>query len=410
MTTYPVDEEHDDRTYHFTHTWTSSGVPHSEGGTHTDSYLRYYRHRGGGNSPSWPRVKTTNGYVHSWLKLHKEPVSINFSNTNPELGAYFGDNRHPCAVPTSGTEGVLWPSRSLFVQMNRDKIVNKLLSNMSQNKVNVAQFIAERRQTASLVASTALRLYQAINNLKRGNLVGVSHSLLGSGPKSRVQRAVGGIPEQWLALQYGWKPLLQDVYGSCEELANLAAGVQPDVIEVSASASTTIDDCSFVTGGDGGWIPPVEWKSSGGSVHGHGSIVSTVSVDFINGASRTGIINPVTLAWELLPWSFVVDWFLPVGNFLERCNASDGLTFSRGYIAQKWSMNWRASLHGSPHTSDGWSGTATGANHTASFFDYEREALSWFPRPAWPSFKDPFSLTHVANALSLLATAFRTVR
>ncbi len=407
MTTYPIDQEFGDTTYHFTHNYTdSSGNSHSDDGTHFESsYVSYYRHRGGGNSPDWPRSKSTNGFVHSWLKAHKEPIHINFSNSDPHQGSYIGDNTHPTALPTYGTEGSLWTPRSVYVAINREKIVNKLLSNLSQNKVNIAQFIAEREQTANLVASTARRIAQAVTNLRRGNLVGVSNALFGSTGRG-IRRAAGGIPEQWLALQYGWKPLLQDVYGSCEELAALTTGVQPEIITVNASARTEIPNFEYVSGGDGGWLPPVKWKSSSGSVSGKGSIVSTVTADFVSGASRTGLINPLTLGWELLPYSFVVDWFLPVGDFLQRCNASDGLTFLRGWIAQKWSMQWRATIDGSPITSSGWSGSVSGANHTAEFFDYEREALSWFPRPGWPSFKDPFSPTHVANALSLLATAF----
>jgi len=410
VTSYPIDEETGGGLiYPFTHTYTdSSGVTHNDSDHHTEGdYIRYYRHRGGRNSPGYPHVKDINSFVHSWLKAHIAPISINFQNSDPHLGSYSGLNRHNAVLPTSGWEGIAFTSRDVFVEQNRRKIVNRLLSNLSQNKVNIAQFIAEREQTANLVASTAKRIAGAFLALRKGNFKGAAHQLTGvDRPVGRRGRGIGGIPEQWLALQYGWKPLLQDVYGSCEELAAIAAGVQPDAIEVRAGASTEMGNLSYVGGGDGGWHPPVKWSSSDGRVQGHGSIVATFTTQFVNGASRTGLINPLTLAWELIPYSFVVDWFLPVGDFLERCNASDGLTFSRGYIAQKWSMNWNAALFGSPNTSGGWTGTVSGANHTASFFDYAREALSWFPAPDWPSFKDPFSPTHVANALSLLATAF----
>lgn len=47
-------------------------------------------------------------------------------------------------------------------------------------------------------------------------------------------------------------------------------------------------------------------------------------------AANTGISNPALLAWELLPWSFVIDWFIPVGDYLESLSAFDGFTFSGG--------------------------------------------------------------------------------
>jgi len=34
-------------------------------------------------------------------------------------------------------------------------------------------------------------------------------------------------------------------------------------------------------------------------------------------ASRMGLINPLAIAWELVPFSFVVDWFTKFGDVLE---------------------------------------------------------------------------------------------
>jgi hypothetical protein len=37
----------------------------------------------------------------------------------------------------------------------------------------------------------------------------------------------------------------------------------------------------------------------------------------LNSWGSFGLLNPAAVAWELLPFSFVVDWFLPVGRYLE---------------------------------------------------------------------------------------------
>ena len=34
-------------------------------------------------------------------------------------------------------------------------------------------------------------------------------------------------------------------------------------------------------------------------------------------ANRLGLVNPLSVAWELVPFSFVVDWFSGVGNVLD---------------------------------------------------------------------------------------------
>jgi len=39
-----------------------------------------------------------------------------------------------------------------------------------------------------------------------------------------------------------------------------------------------------------------------------------------------GLQDPASVAWELLPWSFVVDWFIPIGNWLECRGLASSLT------------------------------------------------------------------------------------
>jgi hypothetical protein len=40
--------------------------------------------------------------------------------------------------------------------------------------------------------------------------------------------------------------------------------------------------------------------------------------------TQFGISNPLLLAWELIPYSFVIDWMFPVGNFLSSLDALNG--------------------------------------------------------------------------------------
>lgn len=374
-------------------------------------YQDYYRDRGGSNSPGWPHFKSTNGYHHYLARANRVLMNIQFTNSFSGV-SYSGSDVHNGSDPSSDAgSGAFYPA----VPTNEvsQKIVNKLLSKMSQQKVNVAQFIAEREQTKNLIVSSARRIASAVTSLRRGNVVAAVTSLTGVSRSRGIKRVAGGIPEQWLALQYGWKPLLSDIYGSCEELAAHNTGVKPDVYTVNASASTEYEG-QYETGGDGDWIPPIKWKGTG-RVSGKGSISASIGSPTIAGLSSFGVVNPVQLAWELLPWSFVVDWFLPVGQFIQNCSAEDGLAFSHGYISLLYDIKWNAKLTRTSYSNpiSGWSGSLSGANHSAQVFGMVRSSLTAFPNASWPSFKDPFSPTHVANALSLLAAAFsggKTVR
>jgi hypothetical protein len=35
---------------------------------------------------------------------------------------------------------------------------------------------------------------------------------------------------------------------------------------------------------------------------------------------QMGVLDPLSVAWEVLPFSFVADWFIPIGTYLENLN------------------------------------------------------------------------------------------
>lgn len=53
-------------------------------------------------------------------------------------------------------------------------------------------------------------------------------------------------------------------------------------------------------------------------------------------AGQLGLINPLSLAWEIVPFSFVADWFVNVGDWLQGFSDFAGMTLQYGY----WSYHW----------------------------------------------------------------------
>jgi hypothetical protein len=49
------------------------------------------------------------------------------------------------------------------------------------------------------------------------------------------------------------------------------------------------------------------------------------SSDVISLLSNLGLINPLSVAWEVVPFSFVIDWFIPVNKWLNSLTADAGL-------------------------------------------------------------------------------------
>jgi hypothetical protein len=122
--------------------------------------------------------------------------------------------------------------------------------------------------------------------------------------------------------------------------------------------------------------------------------------------SSLGLINPLEIVWELLPYSFVVDWFLPIGNWLSSMTADAGFTFQGGSLScmSKVKSDGVKDVVWLNHPT----AQASGATPvlTGQSFNFVRTCYASSPVPGL-YFKNPLSATHIANAMALLALAFR---
>lgn len=378
-----------------------------------------YGDKTGYDTPGWPNVVQDNPYQR--VRIRGKGVGmVPARGSNPTNGdSYTGSapisylsNGQPTGTVvvnpfTTGGGNDAYPPEILRL------LENRLLDKINKQKFNAAQFIAERRQLTSLVRSTANKIATSVMMLRRRNwvdarraLLGSSRNRLGNSAIGGASRNLGGIPERWLELQYGWKPLLGDIHGAAEELADLVTDVDPPVMTCRVGAKASKGTKSY-TAKRVGLFPIVKWERVSSETQGYAFVECKLASDFGQTLARTGITNPYQLAWELLPWSFVVDWFLPVGRYLTQLNADVGLRFSRGWWCQKTTDTWVAKIENGTVKSGSltinWS---PGTYYSVEGMRFDRFKLSSLPTPSLPSLKSPLSLVHAANALSLMAVSF----
>lgn len=275
---------------------------------------------------------------------------------------------------------------------------------MKRQDVNLGVAFAERNKTARMVGDTALQLVRAIRSTRKGDFRGAA-SALGISERGRFRSR--SVPERWLQLQYGWKPLLYDVEGACKALENASK----ESLRVTAKAGVSRDLSSdyFVTESTGYYaiIPIKETCKVGVFVR----IDALPGDPSLRALSSLGIANLGTIAWELVPFSFVVDWLLPIGDWIDSFDALLGYTSVTCSVSTI--IRRSASFSGSIPTTTVGSGVQQGDLSIRSTPSVRRDVYlvrqvpSGVPLPTLPRFKDPASLGHMANGLSLLATAFR---
>nr|QTH80064.1 MAG: maturation protein [Ulae virus] len=282
-----------------------------------------------------------------------------------------------------------------FDQRLHDKALLDAFSDLTAKVANVADLIRTRKQTADMVVNRLSSLVQFARDLRKGNIKSAS-SRVGSSlhlrPKTRRGEPVGA---RWLEYSYGWKPLVQDIYNILDK------GFGPILLEGKGYASsneTTRFSKSF--GSPSNFYGQESY--TGGLVCSRSvkvKLKATAEASAISGISAWGLDNPALLAWEAIPYSFVIDWFLPVGNYLSAAtNIGYKPRIYQASITEKYTVTMNGYVG---YKNNRYKTYGDGAFHSS--FQKQIRRSTNIPTVPLPSFKNPISVsTRIANQLGLL--------
>lgn len=294
---------------------------------------------------------------------------------------------------------------------------NQLLSNVKDMKLNLGQAIGERQQTIDLLFGTAKDIVKIAKNLRSGNFVGAAEAAgipvstrrqrrnVTRKHRSRARRGADSLANRWLEFQYGWKPLLSDVFGAAESLAK-ALSEKPPYGDVHGRArrhySGITNVNTVVNTKDLQQIQRITF--SGDYEISYGARFSTSTFHW---PTALGLTNPLELVWELLPFSFVADWFANVGSTLSNLDATLGCTFMSGYKTEWFKVKYEAL--GS--TVGSYAGHYYYYNSGSAELVYTktvRTKLTDFPSVGKPVWKDnPLNANKIVTAVALVNQIFR---
>lgn len=310
-----------------------------------------------------------------------------------------------------GTGSCTGPTSIGHLPAARNKAIAKLSERADASlSANLAQDFAQYGQTTKLITKSLGRITGAISALKKGKYKLMENMLWGA--KKPVYRKGGGpsptktLAENWLEVQYGWKPALKDIQDSMRILTEYFKA--PTTVVRTAKAGSRVEQMTRV-------ILTYNSISIGVFVektitnHSFG-IRYKVDDKLKSLLSQTGFTNPLNLAWEVLPYSFVADWALPIGPWLESLSSYEGLSFIDGWETQFTRKNsiGTVSYSGKPNPiSDPNFSLSIDGSYGRERILLNRVKITSFPKAQFPSLKNPFSATHVLNGLALLRAAFR---
>lgn len=329
------------------------------------------------------RIVSSNGTYHKgrgWRP--NQPHSfVKFKGTYKEV--YNGSNP-PIAMSSRLITQYVWDKGTHFRPWEIDS--NKHLLRVQSVGTDLAELLATRKDTISMVSSRLMQLARGAQQVKRGQF-GRAAKTFGIKKPGKLEK--NNFPGNWLEYQYGWAPLVSDVY----TLVVGEALKAPPAVPI-----TTIvrDSQQFV-----------EWYRSGDLKE---SSARNVTMDItyryktllrpnatvLSAASQSGLTNPALLAWNLMPYSFVVDWFYPVGDMLEALGSLHGIDI----VSSTVSYRQRTFCEYSGYINDF-------IGMRASTLEIQKKRWNGLPAIQFPRFQNPLSLTHFANGMSLLTQVFK---
>jgi hypothetical protein len=251
---------------------------------------------------------------------------------------------NPDVVNAVGELSTVDPS----VALNRAyaKFKEKALGEASSS---LGAFAAEGREALGMVRNRIHSLYRGYKDLRRGDFNGfanrfglnarrVNKRLTRYDPSKKWLRnprdTADFVGSAWLEYWFGWAPMVGDIYGALEVLE------QPLPWGKFKGSGRHYQSSYW----NPAWYYPIVVTTR--------NVIGQVGaeVQVVNGnqflRSQVGLQNPFAVAWEVIPFSFFVDWCFDVGDWISSYTDFFGCSVEQAYHTvftvgkQTWEYNF----------------------------------------------------------------------
>lgn len=285
----------------------------------------------------------------------------------------------------------LWyPDESVFTANDQLALLGKVATQARGHGFNAAIATAEIGETLDTIVRRARSIGQFVRYAYRGNYTAACRALgMSSNVGKRLQtRAVSDFV---LEVRYGWQPAINDAYEAAiafealtKEARQLAFSVQRTV-QVSSDASVSPTLYS---------IPAKGYYTRRYKV---------VMAEQLSSARSLGLLNPLSVIWERVPGSFLADWFIPIGLYLDVVGtipAMNATLYRTDFYRASAKRTWGTVDTGSRYI-------FVGGSVDYSSYGVQRHAgipasRMVVPYPSFKTLDRAFSLTHIQNAAALI--------
>jgi len=189
-----------------------------------------------------------------------------------------------------------------------------------KDPANWAVNLAEYEQSLDAMVKRTKQLTDFCRALHRFDFLTAAHELgLFSTPKG-LKKKGKAFANNFLEFHFGWEPLVKDIGATID----LFQQPMPKRMEAKGTGSAKFNHLKERVDLSS------QWSDREKNFVSYSKLTATFSVESPNLflANQMGFVNPYVVAWELVPFSFVVDWFTNVGQILGSYTEFVGLSMS----------------------------------------------------------------------------------
>lgn len=296
----------------------------------------------------------------------------------------------------------------------RTKFLNKLADASGKDQVGLGVIAGEFRETVGLVSDLAEGIATGVAKVARdlrrapATVGRALDSVRSLGMRETARRFLNGDTNLleagvagWLAVQFGLKPLMYDIYDVSSKLrASTPEGeALPLTLTLKAGAQDEYEYDRMLSGA---------WFNGASDYSIYGRFRQVTSVHYAgtyqvpsrpSTLQSWGLYNPATVGWEVLRFSWMCDYAFGIGDWLRSMMAAEGTQFVEGTRSTTHHVRLESlyTVASNPLVKDP---VGPMMVETDSF---ERELLNHGVMPAFlPAVKKTFGLPQLANSLAAL--------
>lgn len=276
------------------------------------------------------------------------------------VGAVVGED-----FPTSILERVLATCYQATETVDSDDLMNLATARLNKN-VDVGPFLAELAQSRKLVLAALTGIFRFCKRvlvlMTRHGIMDTVKNVIDYAIRMAAQKNVKGLADIYLQVIYAWRPLVSDLMAIYKQLKRIADGkdLLPPVVRGQAEKTEAF---SLTKTFEYPVTPTSRFSGQG--------VVYDVTVNATIGNNRRAlafgrpllsashfVLMPITTLWDIIPFSFIVDWFINLSTVFKAWEASMVVEPLAGCMGSFIAVDGQATLVA--RTTGSFNGNATG--------------------------------------------------